>query len=217
MDTKIAGGILLIVGTSIGGGMLALPIATAGSGFISSTLLLLTCWVIMTFSAFLILEVNLWLPPRTNMISMARVTLGRAGEVTAWVSYVLLMYALLCAYISGGSSVFYDLLSVFGLHSPAWVNSILFVLVFGYVVYRGIKPVDYVNRALMMLKLGALIMLILFTLPYLDVTKLEGGDPRLLVSTVTVMLTSFGYATIIPSLRSYFDDNVKKLLILLKN
>ncbi len=29
VDTKLIGGILLIVGTSIGGGMLALPIATA--------------------------------------------------------------------------------------------------------------------------------------------------------------------------------------------
>ena len=211
MDTRIAGGVLLIVGTSIGGGMLALPIATAGSGFISSSVLLFACWVIMTFSAFLILEVNLWLPPRTNMISMARETLGKYGELTAWLSYILLMYALLCAYISGGSSVFSDALSVVGLRSPAWVNSILFVLILGYIVYRGIRPVDYANRALMILKFGALIALILAALPYLDPVKLTGGDPRLLGSTVTVMLTSFGFATIIPSLRSYFNDDVKKL------
>lgn len=211
MNSKIAGGVLLIVGTSIGGGMLALPIATAGSGFISSTLLLLACWVLMTFSAFLILEVNLWLPPRTNMISMARATLGKAGEVIAWISYVLLMYALLSAYISGGSSIFYDVFSLAGLHSPPWLNSILFVLIFGYIVYRGIQPVDYVNRGLMALKLGTLFILILFTLPYLDVHKLTGGDPRLLITTVTVMLTSFGYATIIPSLRSYFNEDIKKL------
>jgi len=81
MDTKIAGGILLIVGTSIGGGMLALPIVSAESGFIGSTLVLLACWALMAFCALLILEVNLWLPPRNNLISMASATLGKTGAV----------------------------------------------------------------------------------------------------------------------------------------
>ncbi len=146
MDTKIFGGVLLIVGTSIGAGMLALPITTAGSGFISSTLLLIVCWALMAFSAFLLLEVTLWFPPRTNMISMARATLGKAGELVAWVSYILLLYALLAAYISSGSAIFDTLASVLHLRFSPAINAILFVLVFGYIVYRGIKPVDYVNR-----------------------------------------------------------------------
>lgn len=211
MDTRVAGGVLLIVGTSIGGGMLALPIATAGSGFIGSSLLLIACWLIMTFSAFLILEVNLWLPPRTNMISMARVTLGKAGEAVAWLSYILLMYALMAAYTSGGSALFNQLFRLAHVESPAWLDSLTFVAVFGFIVYWGIKPVDYVNRALMITKMGSLVTLILFCIPYIKQEKLIGGDPRLLVGTVTVMMTSFGYATIIPSLRSYFNDDVKKL------
>ena len=211
MDTKIFGGVLLIVGTSIGAGMLALPIATASSGFISSTLLLIACWVLMTFSAFLLLEVTLWLPPRTNMISMARATLGKPGEWLAWVSYILLLYALLAAYISGGSALFDDLASVLHLHFPPAMDAILFVLLFGYIVYRGIKPVDYVNRYLMGAKLGSLLLIIVFTIPYLDHHKLTDGNPLRLISTVTVMITSFGFAPLIPSLRSYFDSDVQKL------
>ena len=138
MDTKVAGGVLIVVGTSIGGAMLALPIATAGSGFISSSLMLFACWVVMTISAFFIMEVNLWLPQRTNMISMARATLGRTGEIIAWLSYILLMYALLAAYISGGSSVFGDLLGLIGIKISTALSSILFVLIFGFIVYKGI-------------------------------------------------------------------------------
>lgn len=211
MDTKIFGGVLLIVGTSIGAGMLALPIATASSGFISSTLLLIACWLVMTFSAFLLLEVTLWLPPRTNMISMARTTLGKPGELVAWISYLLLLYALLAAYISSGSAIFDDLASVLHIRFPAAVNAILFVLLFGYIVYRGIKPVDYVNRYLMVAKLGSLFMIIMFTVPYLDHHKLLSGHPSTLTSAVTVMITSFGFAPLIPSLRSYFDSDVQKL------
>lgn len=211
MDTKIAGGVLLIVGTSIGGGMLALPVVTAGSGFVGSSLMLIAIWAVMTFCAFLILEVNLWFPPRNNMITMARSTLGKPGELVAWVSYILLLYALLTAYISGGTALFQEVFALFNIKLPPWINSTLFVLIFGYIVYRGIKPVDYVNRVLMVTKLGSLFILIMIAMPYLDRHYLLGGKPLLLTSTVTFMVTSFGFATIVPSLRSYFNNDVKKL------
>jgi len=213
MDTKLFGGILLIIGTSIGASMLVLPIAMGGGGFIYSTLLLLACWSIMTFSAFLILEVTLWLPPRTNLLSMTRATLGRGGEVVAWITYLLLLYALMAAYISGGSGIFDFLARVLHVKFPAALDAILFVALFGYIVYRGIKPVDYVNRYLMLAKFGSFFLLILFAAPYVDHHKLLGGQPSTLVSAITVTLTSFGFAPLIPSLRSYFDSDIKKLRI----
>ena len=89
MNLKLIGGILLIVGTSIGGGMLALPLSAAPGGFVSSSLLLFGCWLVMTFSAFLILEVNLRFPAGSNFISMAQGTLGKAGAWFAWLIYLL--------------------------------------------------------------------------------------------------------------------------------
>ncbi len=213
MDTKIFGGILLIVGTSIGASMLALPIAMGEGGFLSSLVLLLACWIVMTFSAFLILEVTLWLPPRNNMLSMARATLGRPGEAVAWVTYLLLMYSLLAAYISGGSAIFDVLAGFLHVHFSPMIDAFLFVLVFGYIVCRGIKPVDYVNRYLMLAKFGSYALLVVFAAPYLDHHHLMGGHPLALVSAVTVTLTSFGFAPLIPSLRSYFDGDVKKLRV----
>jgi len=211
MGTKITGGVLLIVGTSIGAGMLALPIVTAASGFVASSLMLLVCWTIMTFGAFLLLEVNLWLPPRNNIITMARTTLGRPGEIIAWASYLLLLYSLLSAYISSGSDIFHGFTRILGIHSPVWLDSLVFVFIFGSIVFRGIQPVDYVNRALMITKFGSLFILIFFAMPHVQTGPLLQGQPALLTSTITVMLTSFGFANIIPSLRSYFHDDVKVL------
>lgn len=211
MDTKILGGILLVVGTSIGASMLVLPIAMGGGGFLYSTLLLLACWSVMTFGAFLILEVTLWLPPRTNILSMARVTLGKSGELVAWVTYLLLLYALMAAYISGGSAIFDLVGNLFHIKLPSSLDAVLFVLLFGYIVYRGIKPVDYVNRYLMLTKFGSFILLIIFVAPHVDYHKLSGGHPLALISAVTVTMTSFGFALLIPSLRSYFESDVKKL------
>lgn len=211
MDTKLVGGILLIVGTSIGGGMLALPLVTAEYGFIHSTLMLIAIWAMMTISALWMMEVNLWFPSRNNIITMAKKTLGRGGAFVAWVSYLLLLYALLTAFVSGGVALFEEISASFSIRLPLWLNAVLFIVIFGGIVAKGIKPVDYVNRALMFTKLGSLFLLAIMVLPFVKLDVLLSGKMHWMTSTVMVMMTSFGFANIIPSLRSYFDGDVKKI------
>ncbi|MDQ8039708.1 MAG: aromatic amino acid transport family protein [Rickettsiella sp.] len=211
IDAKFIGGILLIVGTAIGGGMLALPIATAETGFINSLILMFTCWFVMTAGAFLILEVNLWLPANTNIISMSRILLGRWGELIAWISYLLLFYSVLAAYMAGGGDFLINLLSSFGLKIPNWVAIFLFSSTFSYIVYRGIHYVDYVNRGLMFSKFGIYLLLIIFLIPFTSLAKLKEGNLCYLTSGATVMITSFTFANIIPSLRTYFHGDSIKL------
>jgi len=210
-DTKLLGGILLIIGTTIGGGMLALPIATAEAGFLSSTLLLLICWFIMTTSALLMLEVNLWLPANTNMISMVKTILGPWSAVLAWIGYLLLFYSVLAAYMAGGGDFLHALLNSAGIKSPYWLSMLLFTAAIATVVYKGIQAVDYVNRGLMFGKLGLYLLLVIAILPSISFAKLATGHLRYLMGGITIATTSFGFANIIPSLRTYFDDDIKKL------
>ena len=98
MQKRLIGGILLIVGTSIGGGMLALPMAVAAGSYPHASFLFVSVWLLMMFSALFLLEVNLWFPDGANLISMARKTLGRSAEVITWLFYLLLLYTLLSAY-----------------------------------------------------------------------------------------------------------------------
>lgn len=215
MDFKLLGSILLIIGTSIGAGMLGLPIAAAHLGFIGSVILLFACWFIMTAGALLILEVNLWLPQNNNLISMAKATLGPWGQILSWITYLLLLYSLLCAYIAGGSDLFHNLLNASGIHFPLWLSAIFFTLVFSSIVYLGIHSVDHVNRWLMLIKVCAYFGLIIFMMPYISIDHLVAGDMHYLssASIITVTITSFGYATIIPSLRVYFAGDIRKLRI----
>lgn len=211
MNSKLIGGILLVVGTSIGGGMLALPVAGAPGGFFYSSALLFLCWIVMTFSAFLILEVNLWLPQNSNIISMAKTTLGNGGAIITWITYLLLLYSLLSAYISGGSDILHGLLLAIHINSPQWITACLFVLLLGFVVYNGVKTVDYVNRGLMTTKLAAYLLLIALITPFIKLSDLSSGKAHLLLGSVMVMITSYGFATIVPSLRAYFHSDVNKL------
>lgn len=211
MHSRFIGGILLIVGTSIGGGMLALPVANAATGFWQSSLFLILCWVIMTLGALLILEVNLYLPPGKNMISMAQATLGKPGLIAAWVSYLFLLYTLLAGYISGGADVLGGLLKLINIIPGEWVLAVAFTLVLGAVVYGGIRQVDLLNRGLMFAKLGAYIILVILIAPYTQVANFTTGSFQYVTATFMILITSFGFAIIIPNLREYFNDDIKAL------
>lgn len=208
---RIIGGILLIVGTSLGGGMLALPIATASLGFWDSTLFLALVWLAMALSAFFILEANLWLPKGANMISMAKQTLKWPGLVVSWLSYLFLLYTLLSAYIDGGGDVINALLVRLGIGVPEPLSTTLFVLVFALIVYHGIRSVDKLNSALMFVKLAVYALLLLSITPHVNLKTLNDGNIRLVAGSIMVMVTAFGFSIIVPSLREYFEDDVKAL------
>jgi tyrosine-specific transport protein len=211
IDAKFCGGVLLIAGTSIGAGMLALPVANAATGFVSSSLFLVLCWAFMLLGALLILEVNLYLAPHTNMVSMARTTLGLPGQVCAWVVYLALLYSLISAYISGGSDVLQGLITGLGIPIPAWGSKIVFTVMFGAIVIGGMRPVDYINRGLMFVKLSVYVLLVLMIAPKITINHLAGGEPRAIYGTVLVLVTSFGFASIVPSLRNYFAEDPLKI------
>jgi tyrosine-specific transport protein len=209
--SKILGGLLLIIGTSIGGGMLALPVSTADIGFAQSIFYLVFCWIIMTSGALLILEVNLRLPAGANMISMAQSTLGLPGQIVAWVAYLLLLYTLLAGYISGGSDVFNALFSSAKIPLPPTITPILFTAIFGVVVYHGIQSVDFLNRGLMLAKLGTYLLLIFLISPHIQWPTLKSPLSSEMTGGLMVLVTSFGFASIVPSLRSYFHDDSNTL------
>lgn len=213
MNSKFFGGVLLVVGTNIGAGMLALPIATSQLGFWGAVVQLVGCWALMMACSYIFLEVNLRLPDNSNLISMAGATLGRIGQVVAWVVYLILLYSIISAYISGGGDLFHYVLGTTGFHVSTTVGSILFTILFGAVVFFGIRSVDYVNRGLMFGKLGALIILTCLVVPFVTTTNLDRVDFKYITSPTSIMVTAvaFGAFMIIPTLRTYFNDDIKTL------
>ena len=213
MNSKLLGGTLLVIGTTIGAGILALPVATAEMGFWGSMLLLTGAWFVMIICAFLFLEVNLWMPPNTNLITMAGATLGKPGQAATWVVYLVLLYSIICAYIAGGGDLFHYLLGTAGITVSLPFASVLFTLMFGAIVYFGIRSVDYVNRGLMFGKMGAYLILVLLMVPFVSAANLGSFELKHIASpsAVTVATVSFGSLMIIPSLRTYFNEDIKSL------
>jgi len=210
MKTRVLGVTLLVVGTSIGGALLALPIVSARSGFIPSSLTLILCWLLMVSAALLVLEVNMWMPPTSNLISMARHTLGKGAAALAWFAYLFLFYSLLAAYLSSGSAIVGSIMGQFW-HTSEAANIILFCIALGWVVMLGTRSVDYVNRTLMAIKLAAYLFLVGSVSFFVHVPALANAHPAFMFTAIPVMITSFGFATIVPTMRVYLEDDISSL------
>lgn len=214
MKSKVLGSTLIVTGTAIGAGMLAMPIVTSQLGFLLSTLLLIACWAVMNFTAFLILHVNMAFKEHSNLSTMAIQTIGRAGHAITWVSCLMLLYALTAAYMTGGASLLdQSLLYFFQVKLPSWMNALFFTIVLGMFVYFGTRSVDYANRVFISLKVGSFLLMLIFLLPHIEILTLPLASQSRFgwVFALPVLLTSFGYQNVIPNLRDYLHSDIKKL------
>lgn len=211
-SNRLLGGILLVAGTTIGAGMLALPIVTGLAGFIPSVVLLTLFWLYMLLTALLLLEANLWMDEHTNLITMARKTLGRGGAFLSWGIYLFLLYTLTTAYMAGSGPIFLDFIFLLtGWQAPSWVGPLPLLLIFGFFVYRGTRSVDYVNRLLMIGLAFTYVLMIIFLSCYVQVEQLKWMNGAALAAAVPIVSTSFGFHIIIPTLTDYLKRDIQKL------
>lgn len=206
------GAVLLIAGCCIGAGMLGLPVISALAGFKPSLLMFLLSWLFMTSTALLLLEVNLWFSEEVSIVSMAGRTLGVAGKVVSWGCFLFLFYALGVAYIAGsGELVSSFVLQLTGVAVPNWVGSSAISLLFGVCVYLGTKTVDIFNRMLMAGLIGSYVLLVTLGAPHVRLEYLDHKNWAAAPFVLPVMIISFGFHNLIPSLSTYLKWDVKRL------
>lgn len=105
MKNRTLGSVFIVAGTTIGAGMLAMPLAAAGVGFSVTLILLIGLWALMCYTALLLLEVYQHVPADTGLGTLAKRYLGRYGQWLTGFSMMFLMYALTAAYISGAGEL----------------------------------------------------------------------------------------------------------------
>ncbi|MFQ5728956.1 MAG: amino acid permease [Waddliaceae bacterium] len=212
VQKRVLGGALLISGTTIGAAMLVMPVVTGLSGFWPTLCLFLIYWCYMTFTAFLILELNLWLGEEISLVTMAKETLGKVGEAVAWITVLFLLYTLTTAYLAGGGRLVVSCVAkLMGVTIPNWVGSVPLLLIFGFFVFEGTKYVDILNRFLMLGLVIAYGAMVIFLTPHIEVSNLSYTDWNNPLLAVSLLATSFGYHVIIPSLTTYMHHDARKL------
>ena len=209
---KTIGSTLLVAGTMIGAGMLAMPLTSAGIGFGFTLVLLLGLWALLTFSALLFVELYQTAESDAGIGTLAEQYFGKAGRIIATAVLIIFLYALIAAYVSGGGSLLKDLLpESFGDK----VSILLFTVIFGSFIVIGTHSVDKINRVLFFVMLTAFAVVLSLMLPEIKFDNLMATpiDNALIISASPVFFTAFGFHGSIPSLNKYLDGNVKALRI----
>ena len=214
MKNRTLGSIFIVAGTTIGAGMLAMPLASAGVGFGVTFLLLIGLWGLMCYTALLLVEVYQHVSADTGLGTLARRYLGRPGQWLTGFSMLFLMYALTAAYISGAGELLAASLNQWFASSISVTSGVLlFTIVAGGIVCIGTHMVDMFNRVLFSAKVIMLVVMLGLMMPHIHHTNLltlplEKG---LALSAIPVIFTSFGFHGSVPSIVSYLDGNLRKL------
>ncbi|MBY8169928.1 aromatic amino acid transporter [Vibrio fluvialis] len=214
MQSKLLGSTLIIAGTTIGAGMLALPLASAGIGFSTSLMIMLALWALMAFTALLMVEIHQYADKDATLHTLAKQILGNKGKWIATFAMLFLFYALCAAYIAGGGAQFTNRISEFtGLEVSGPTGTLIFTLIVAAVVTIGTGTVDRVNRLLFAGKMVAMVMVLTFLAPnvsqsYLLSMPLGHG---LIVASIPVIFTSFGFHGSIPAIVNYLDGHTPSL------
>lgn len=207
--TKALGAVMLISGTSIGGGMLVLPVTTAHVGFLPSLSLFFVVWLFMTFTAFLMLESNLAIRDGHNLISISRNVLGKPGELVAWLAFLLLLYSLMAVYITGISALLQNgIRFLFGAFpSSATVQVFVSLFVVALVIY-GLRVIDKLNKVFIVGGAFSFLVILFFLSPNIEVSHLSRVSFSKWSIPLPVIVTSFGFHIILPVLVRYLDRQV---------
>ncbi|MGQ0286011.1 aromatic amino acid transport family protein [Pasteurellaceae bacterium 22721_9_1] len=216
MKNKTLGSTLIVAGTTIGGGMLAMPLTSAGIGFGFTVVLLIALWALLAFSALLFVEVYQTVDSDAGLGTLAEKYYGTFGRVLSTTVLMVFLYAILSAYVSGGSAILAGVMPTIGdAETTSRIAGVIFTVVFGTFVVIGTGSVDIANRILFMSKIAAFILVLFLLLPNIRLENLTEMpiDNALLISASPIFFTAFGFHGSIPSLNKYLEGNVKALRI----
>lgn len=217
MKNKILGSALMIAGTTIGAGMLAMPLTSAGIGFGATVLLLFGLWLLLTYTGLLFMEVYQTAKrPDVGVASLAEQYFGMPGRVLTTGSLLILLYALLAAYITGGGSLLSGLMPEFSdANVKLKVSIVLFTVILGIFVIVGIKGVDGLTRLLFIGKIAAFLFVLAMMFPNVQMKNLMETpiDNKLILAAVPIFFTSFGFHVIMASINTYLDADIRRIRI----
>lgn len=206
--SRVVSGTLMIAGTTIGAGMLGIPLVTAQAGFAPAFCVTALVWLFMVATGLLFLEVALWMPEGANIVSMAQRFLGAKGKWLAGGMFLFLYYCFMTAYFAAGAPLLMGLLGIEG-----WMGYGLFGVIFGAIVAVGARCIDRAN----------IILTVAIVVSYVALLGVGSGEVTTKLLRVSnwggiliglpVLFGAFGYHNVIPSLCTYLNKERKALQI----
>jgi len=187
--------------------MLGIPIMTAAGGFIPSSILFVLIWAFMGLSGFVLAELVLSYDEKdVNLLTISQDSLGTVGKAVTCASFMFLFYAIMTAYILAASVLIVQILPI-----SQNVAASLLVLLLYLVLSQGITLVDGLNRTLMIGLVVCYALLVFFGAPYVQTDALTHMDFRASIVSIPILVVSFGYHNLVPTLANYLSRSKSSL------
>lgn len=203
----------LVAGCCIGGGMLALPVASGPGGFFPSIAIMTLCWFCMTASALLLMEVCLWMKTEgAHFITMTSRILGPVGKAIAWLLFLYISYASLVAYSAGGGVLFTGFMAnYFNLEMSKDVGTALIAIFFTCVIAFGGQLVGRVNSIFFVALIVAYFFLVALGTGEVKSSYLFQQNWSFAWVSIPLLLTAFSFQTMVPSLAPILQSHTNAL------
>ena len=209
---------LLISGTTIGAGMLGIPLVTSIAGFYPAILITTLVWLFMVVSGLYLLEATIARPEGSSFLSLAGDYLGSKGRALTGFLFLFLYYFLMVAYFAAGAPLLAEVIAnTLGIEISSLFGYLIFGALFGIVVAIGPKSIDAVNVVLTVAMAIVWVLLICSASFAVSSTRFSYSNPGQMVFAMPILFSAFGYHNIIPSLCHYMkrDRSILRLSILI--
>ncbi|MGI4851837.1 MAG: aromatic amino acid transport family protein [Janthinobacterium lividum] len=205
----------LVAGTAVGAGMIALPMVLCKIGLLGTLGLILSVWAFMYISSLIGVEINLRARQGLPLGALGKFYDSPMAAVIGTISVILLIYALLSAYLHGGASVIQS--SIVG-YSGETVSLryivIIYALGLGSLLMTPVRPVLQANRVLFtglliffgLLVFGLLSKIKMTPLPWLSDYV---SNPLSWSQAITLLSASFGFQVVLHTLTNFCQQDPK--------
>lgn len=210
---KLFGSALILSGTALGAGMLAIPMVLAQFGFMLSLIFMLCIFLGNTYATLLLTEACTKTEDNGGLSSVAFATLGEKGKLLMNVCFYLLLLCMMVAYSLGIGDLLHKMFLSFNIDLSTPVCYSLFSLFMGMIVVSGKGYVDKLNRVLFILMITMLCVVILSLFTHIQLDYLfQSTDVGFqdVIRYSTVIFTSFASMVVIPSLVEYNKEATAK-------
>ena len=215
------GGTMIIAGTLIGGGMIAIPIAASGLWYFRTLFILVYTWFCMSCAGLMVLEANLHYKKGASFDTMVKDLLGRNWNIITGLTITFVLYTLVYAYITVGGGITNSILEAVSPSSeiPHYVGGLLFCFILAFCVWISTKAIDRASTILIIAMAISFIAMITGLLNNIDYDVLSNHTALNSEESywpyaffiLPVCVTSFCFHSITPSLTLYYNKDAKKI------
>ena len=211
-------GIMLTAGSAIGAGMFSLPIVSSGMWFLWSVICFGFIWLISYLGSLMILEINVQYPVGSSFNTFVKDILGSGWSVVFTLCICFILYILLYAYFSAFGNIATHTLS---LDNPSsWTQGSLGLiagLIFAIAVCISTSLTGRIASILVVAMGVSFVFASIGALSNLSPTYLfnqQETSPqyvKYIWSGLAYFITSFGFASIVPSLYKHYGKDIYKI------